>query len=136
MDFQNARFADASLAMILVDVDGLAMTIPADPGNRHYLALAASGAPVAVPSVSSPEPVMFATAVSPFQARIALYEAGLLHQVEALMAHPDTPQAAKIAWEYATVIDRNSAFIQSLGPALGLTEENIDALFLAASQVT
>ena len=74
-------------------------------------------------------------AVSPYQARVALYAAGLLSQVEALMADPETPEPARIAWEYATVFERTSPFIASLAPALSLTEEQIDALFLAASQV-
>jgi hypothetical protein len=52
------------------------------------------------------------------------------------MANPETPQAAKIAWEYATVWYRDSAFITSLGPSLGLTEAQIDDLFIAAAQVT
>ncbi len=73
--------------------------------------------------------------VSPYQARVALLNAGLLPQVEALMIAEGTPQAAKIAWEYATVMQRNSAFITTLGPALGLTSEQIDALFDAAELV-
>ncbi len=74
--------------------------------------------------------------VSPYQARIALLNAGYLSAVEALMADTETDPAAKIAWEYATVWQRDSAFIATLGPALGLTSEQVDALFVAASQVT
>lgn len=74
--------------------------------------------------------------VSPYQARIALLNAGLLERVEALMSDPSTPQAAKIAWEYATEWDRSSDFISSLGPSLGLTDADIDNLFIAASKVT
>jgi hypothetical protein len=80
-------------------------------------------------------PVPVVTEVSPYQARVALHLAGLLPTVEALMADPATPVEAKLAWEYATTIQRNSAFINTLGPALGLTTEQIDGLFVAASQV-
>jgi hypothetical protein len=70
--------------------------------------------------------------VTPYQARVALLGAGLLDTVNALMAHEDTPPAAKLAWEYATYIERTSPFIQALAPALGLTEQQIDELFIAA----
>jgi hypothetical protein len=73
--------------------------------------------------------------VTPYQARVALLQAGLLDTVNALMASEETPAAAKIAWEYATYIERTSPFIQALAPALGLTEQQIDNLFLAAYQV-
>ena len=73
--------------------------------------------------------------VTPYQARIALLQAGYLDTVEALMANPETPTAARIAWEYATVIQRHSSFINALAPALGLTEAQVDDLFRAAAQV-
>lgn len=73
--------------------------------------------------------------VTPYQARIALLGAGLLDQVNTLMADPNTPQAAKIAWEYATTWERSSAFIGQLGPLLNLTDAQIDDLFVAAAAV-
>ena len=73
--------------------------------------------------------------VTPYQARMALLGAGLLATVEALMEDPGTDQAAKIAWEYATTIERDSPFIAALGPALGLTDEQIDVLFIAAAAI-
>ena len=73
--------------------------------------------------------------VTPYQARIALLQAGYLDAVEALMANPETPAAARIAWEYAISFQRHSAFINALASALGLTEEQIDNLFRSAAQV-
>jgi hypothetical protein len=73
--------------------------------------------------------------VTPYQARMALLQAGLLDAVEALMADPATERAARIAWEYATVIERRSPFITALAPGLGLTSEQIDNLFRAAAQI-
>jgi hypothetical protein len=74
--------------------------------------------------------------VTPYQARVALLGAGLLDTVNALMAHEDTPAPAKIAWEYATYIERHSPFITALAPALGLTEQQVDDLFVAAYGIT
>lgn len=73
--------------------------------------------------------------VTPYQARMALLGVGLLSSVDTLMGDPSTPQAAKLAWEYATQIYRDSAFIEALAPALGLTDAQIDALFVAAGKV-
>jgi hypothetical protein len=80
--------------------------------------------PPAIPSV-----------VTPYQARVALLTAGYMPQVEALMADPNVDPNAKIAWEYASGFYRDSPFISTLGAALGLTSEQIDVLFIAASQV-
>lgn len=79
--------------------------------------------------------VLVPVSVTPYQARIALLNAGLLASVETVMADPGTDQAAGIAWEYATAIERDSPFIAALAPALGLTEEQIDGLFIAAAAI-
>lgn len=66
---------------------------------------------------------------TPAQMRITLRRAGLLEAVQAL-AESD-PDAA-IVWEYASVILRNSPFIAALQGQSGLTDEQIDALFMGA----
>ena len=69
--------------------------------------------------------------VTPRQARLALLEAGKLADVDAALATLPSPQkeAAQIEWEYATEVQRGSALIASLGPALGLDDDAVDALF-------
>lgn len=74
--------------------------------------------------------------VTAYQARIALLSAGLLPTVEALMSDERTDAAARIAWEYATVFERESAFIRALAPSLSLSEEQLDHLFISASKVS
>ncbi len=80
-------------------------------------------------------PEVVPTEVTPYQARVALLKAGLLEQIEYLMQNPSVPKEARLAWEYATVIRRESPFIAVLGPALGLSDKQIDALFVAAAQI-
>ena len=85
---------------------------------------------------SVPAPVIIPSVVSMRQARLALLKAGLLSGVTtAIDAITDetSRQAAQIEWEYATSVDRNSAFTQQLVTALGLTNELVDDLFLLAS---
>jgi hypothetical protein len=74
--------------------------------------------------------------VSMRQARLALLGAGLLDSVDAAIAAiPDELQrkAAQIEWEYAAFVERDSPLIQQLAPALGMTEEQMDQLFVVAS---
>ncbi len=73
-------------------------------------------------------------AVTARQARLALLGAGLDDAVDqALAALPGAEgKAARIEWEYALEIRRDSPLIAALAPALGLTSEQVDDLFRAA----
>ena len=73
--------------------------------------------------------------VSRFQARAALHLAGLLETVEAMMAAPETPALAKLAWADAQEFKRNSPTVLSLSASLGLTEAQLDALFTTAAGI-
>ena len=73
--------------------------------------------------------------VDPIQAREAIRRAGLLPQVEALIADPETPALVKSAWEYALKFKRQSPTILAVAQALGWTDEQLDALFIEASGV-
>jgi hypothetical protein len=72
--------------------------------------------------------------VPQWQARRALLDAGLLDAVEAAVAA--ATRDVQIVWEYAPNIVRNSPFIAAMGPALGLSDAQIDALFIAARRIT
>ena len=69
------------------------------------------------------------------QARLALLSAGLLDGVEAAIAALPSPQkeAARIEWEYSQEVQRHNGFVSVLAPALGMTDGQTDALFLAAA---
>jgi hypothetical protein len=69
------------------------------------------------------------------QARLALAGAGLLSAVNAAINSMPEPQktAALIEWEYSTVVKRSQPLVQSLVPILGLTEAQIDTLFIQAT---
>jgi hypothetical protein len=62
---------------------------------------------------------------SPAQVRRALHRMGRLAQVNAIAA---TNPEAQILWEYATVIERRSPFIDALGRE-AFTPAEIDAVF-------
>ena len=73
--------------------------------------------------------------VSPRQARLALNAAGLLTSVETAINNMNDPEKTIVSleWEYATRIERTSSWVISMGTALGLTETELDQLFITAA---
>lgn len=90
-------------------------------------------APPALPVYVEP-PSTVPVTVSMRQARLALLGAGLLAEVNsAIAAMPGAGgEAARIEWEYAQEVRRDSVLVQSLVAGLGLTAPQLDALFEAA----
>lgn len=68
------------------------------------------------------------------QARLALIQQGLLSNVDAVIAAlPDGErEPAEIEWEYGNDVERLSPLVVSLMPALGMSDEEIDDLFVLA----
>ncbi len=71
--------------------------------------------------------------VSRFQARAALLNAGLLDAVETAVSQADG--ITKLAWSDAQEFRRNSPTIAALASVVGLTDDQLDALFTAAAQI-
>ena len=65
------------------------------------------------------------------QARLALLQAGLLDKATKAVA--GAGPAAQIEWEYSSDVGRNAALVQALSGALGLTDEQLDGLFVVAA---
>lgn len=80
---------------------------------------------------ASPVPTM----VSAFQAYAALEAAGLLDAVKAYMERPDTPQIERLAFEKARDFKRDSPTLAKLAAVLGLSEAQLDDLFIQASKI-
>lgn len=73
---------------------------------------------------------------TPFQGKAALFNAGLLDDVEALIASAGTDTITKLAWANAVEWRRSSAMITSLADALQMDEEQVDTLFREAASIT
>jgi len=76
--------------------------------------------------------------VSMRQAKRALLAAGLLDladQAIAGISDDNERRAAQIDWTSATDVRRDWPLVASIAQALGLTDQQIDALFVAASQL-
>ena len=75
-----------------------------------------------------------AMTASRFQAKAALDDAGLLDQVEDYMAGDDVPRRVKLAWQEAS-FRRGSNMVNQIGAEFGLSEADMDNLFLAAQEI-
>jgi hypothetical protein len=71
------------------------------------------------------------------QARLALLESGLLASVNDLIAglEGDAGEAARIEWQFAREVARAQPLVLTLAPQLGLTDGQLDALFIRAAQL-
>lgn len=71
------------------------------------------------------------------QARLALFSAGLLDAIDpTIEALPEPDRAvARIEWEYSPDVKRHNGLVDKLAPSLGLTDEQVDALFIQAAQM-
>lgn len=109
--------------------------IPADPANadrQKYIAWVAAGntpQPADVSVVGVPQ------SVTRFQALAALHLADKLTAVQAIMAAPETPVIAKLAWDNALSFERTSPTLASLAAMLGMTDADLDALFTQAATI-
>lgn len=80
-------------------------------------------------------PPLIPSVVTMRQARLALLAAGRLPTVNsaiAAMAGTDG-DAARIEWEYAATVSRNSPLVSNLAGALALSAAQLDTLFTAAA---
>jgi len=85
--------------------------------------------------IAPPGPVVpvVPTVVSMRQARLALHGAGLLDDVEVAVAGAD--KAVRIEWEFATELRRDWPTLVALAAGQGLTDAQVDNLFIQASQL-
>lgn len=65
------------------------------------------------------------------QARLALDAAGILPSVQAAINAGSN--AAKITWEYSSDVERHNGLVPTMAATLGMTETQIDNLFIAAA---
>lgn len=84
-----------------------------------------------------PSVVPVPSEVSIRQARLALLNANLLVKTDELIEAMEGTQGeiARIDWKSSPIVKRNWPFIALVGTELGLTEEDIDNLFISASNI-
>lgn len=84
---------------------------------------------------SQPKPApVIPQSVTMRQARIALLRVNKLSLIQPAINSLPSPQKveAQITWEYSQEVQRNNGLVSQLAPALGMTEQDIDDLFVLA----
>lgn len=109
-------------AVVQLD-DGRLATVPASSELYAETELLATG--TRKPDVPS--------TVTNAQARIALRNAGLLETIQSIV--DQSPPSVIDAWEYSPTISRDSSLVLMISQGLGMTDENLDTLFAAASSI-
>lgn len=99
---------------------------PEDVGpDEHYAE--EQPAPVALSSV--PELVTMR------QARLALLQTGKLSLVNSAIASMpgEAGEAARIEWEFSSIVERKRPYVQQIAVALGMSSQQLDDLFSLAA---
>lgn len=75
------------------------------------------------------------TTITMRQARLCLHKHGLLSGVQpAIDALPEPDKtAAQIEWDYSATVERDRGFVQQVAQALGLSNQQLDELFIEAA---
>ena len=70
--------------------------------------------------------------ITPLQSKLQLLEIGLLDEVEAIVS---ADRKVQLYWEYASVIERDNEILLMMATSLGMTEEQLDDLFIKANKL-
>lgn len=84
-----------------------------------------------------PAPVPVPESVDAWKFRAVCEQQGLTVSIDAFIASQDEPPriALEKFWQSGTEVPRNNHMVKAIAEALGKTEAQIDALFIAASQI-
>jgi len=126
-DIQVKCHSYADVQMDMFRADAAAFGTPLD----DYEDMIADIESKIVPYV--PPPPQVPQVISMRQARLALLGAGLLDDVEAAVAQ--APRAVQIEYEYSSELHKDWPTLVMLAAALGMTDEQVDQLFITASQL-
>ena len=101
--------------------------------NEQYLAWLAAGN---TPEPYVPPPPPIPATVTRFQALAVLAAGGYLGTIRTYINTLDVNNIQRLAWENAADWERTSPTLNALATMLNLTSEQVDDLFVAASQIS
>lgn len=115
--------------------DGKTVAPVSDASDPDYLAWVAWCDAGNTPDTDDSMPVVTEVpqVVTSRQMFHALDQAGLLDDIEAFVA--TQPRPVQIDWNKSREFQRDNVLLNAMAPLLGLTQEDLDALFIAADAV-
>jgi len=119
-----------------LDAENLVVAVFDEDGISRKSMLASKLPEGAVVEPYIAPPTLIPTTVTRFQALAVLAAGGYLDTVRTYMATLDQDNVQRLAWENATDWERSSPTLTALAQMLGLTDAQVDDLFIAASQVS
>ncbi len=137
MNIQSVIYTDDASAVAITMADGNVWhtdaALPPDTEVRRWLAEWCNAGGVITPFVSPTVPLPLVTAR---QLRLQLISMGItLNSIDALINAMSEPHRsiARVEWEYATTYSRTHPLVEQLAATLSLTNEQVDAAWLAAA---
>ena len=105
--------------------------------ERQVVVVVREAVPWSAEEIEAHRKLLVPESVTMRQARQAMLSAGILSQVDALIAAMpgDDGESARIDWGHAHDVKRDWPLIGALGPQLGLTDQGIDDLFIYAATI-
>lgn len=124
---QTYKYTDESNAVVhVIDEDGIS--------RMSMIASALPEGASVEPYVAPPPPIP--QTVTRFQALATLSAAGHLPTIRTYIATLGEDDITRLAFENATEWERTSLTVNALAAMLGLSDAQVDDLFVAASQVS
>jgi hypothetical protein len=121
------KYTDESNTVVrVIDEDGIS--------RMSMMAYALPEGTIVEPYIAPPPPIP--STVTRFQARVALVQAGHFDTINTYIATLPQTDVKRLAWEDAAEWERASPTLNFLANMLGLTDTDVDDLFILASSIS